>query len=356
MLSSTERRLATLEKIASITPIDGADNIEIAKVREWEVVVRKGEFAPGALVVYFEIDTALPLATEHYTFLEARSSRLMDGDWYHILKTVRLRGVYSQGLVLSATEFTKEIDEWAKKRGKYPEEGDDLTEPLDLKKWEPDPPNSGGEPAGNFPLKFVMKTDSERAQNLGRQWENIQQYNWIATEKVDGCSCTVVNTGLLVQDEDGEYVENDYTVCSRNWQVRDGDNLYWRTVREYNLMEPLQVGESVQFEIAGPGIQKNRLGLEKVRPFIFGYFRNGKAMPRTVWPDIYRGLAVPEMNVKLPATIAEAVDQADGIKSVVSPGRLAEGIVWHTQFGEVPLKVGRPNFKVISNKYLLKGE
>ena len=345
MLVSSERRLATLEKIAAITPIEGADNIEIAKVREWEVVVRKGEFAVGDFVVYFEIDTALPLATEHYTFLEARSSRLMDGAWYHILKTVRLRGVYSQGLVLAASEFTVEIDEWAKKRGAYPVEGDDLTEPLDLKKWEPDPPNSGGEPAGNFPLKFVMKTDSERAQNLGRQWENIQQYNWIATEKVDGCSCTVVCDEL-----------NQIIVCSRNWQVREGDNLYWRTVREYNLAGHLTPGESVQFEIAGPGIQKNRLGLEKVRPFIFGYFKNGVAVPRHQWPDAYLDLAVPSMPVKLPATIAEAVDQADGIKSMVSPGRLAEGIVWHTQFGEVPLKLGRSNWKAISNKYLLKGE
>lgn len=356
MLVSSDRALATLERIADLIPIENADNIEIAKVRDWEVVVRKGEFSVGDLVVYFEIDTALPLATEHYTFLEARSSRLMDGAWYHILKTVRLRGVYSQGLVLPVSEFTAEIDEWSKRRGAYPEVGADLTEPLDLKKWEPDPPASGGEQAGNFPLKYVMKTDSERVQNLGRHWSEILQYAWIATEKIDGCSCTVVNTGYLVEDEVGSYYKSEFTVCSRNWQVREGDNLYWKTVKDYGLTEPLGAFESVQFEIAGPGIQKNRLGLNKVRPFVFGYFIGGKAVPRHHWPTLYQDLAAPEFALRLPATIAEAVEQADGIKSLVSPDRLAEGIVWHTLYGEVPLKLGRPNFKVISNKYLLKGE
>lgn len=346
MLVSSERRLATLERIAEITPIEGADNIEVAKVREWEVVVRKDEFKVGDFVVYFEIDTALPLSTNHYTFLEARSSRLMEGEWYHILKTVRLRGVYSQGLVLAVSEFQPEIDEWAKRRGAYPLEGDDLTEPLDLKKWEPDPPTLGnGEQAGNFPLKYVMKTDSDRIQNLGRAWEEIQGFHWFPTEKIDGCSCTVVC------DENG-----DYQVCSRNWQVREGGNLYWTTVKDFDLMTPLSPGESVQFEIVGPGIQKNRLGLQWVRPFVFGYFQNGKAVPRKDWPEAYLTLAAPVYPLTLPATIHEAVEQADGIKSLVSPGRLAEGIVWWELLGASPVKLGRPNFKVVSNKYLLKGE
>jgi hypothetical protein len=45
----------------------------------------------------------------------------------------------------------------------------------------------------------------------------------------------------------------------------------------------------------------------------------------------------------------------DGIKSIIAPERLAEGVVWHRSSGE-PADVlgGRTTFKAISNRYLLK--
>src|SRR5690606_28028443 len=60
--TTMERQLVTREQITDIQPIEGADAIEVASVRGWKVVVRKGEFTVGDEVVYFEIDSALPLA------------------------------------------------------------------------------------------------------------------------------------------------------------------------------------------------------------------------------------------------------------------------------------------------------
>lgn len=65
--------------------------------------------------------------------------------------------------------------------------------------------------------------------------------------------------------------------------------------------------------------------------------------------------AAPVLDVTLPDTVDEAVAQADGLKSVITPGRLAEGIVWHRTSGETfAVLDGRECFKAISNNYLLK--
>lgn len=330
------RALATLERIKAITPIEGADAIESAQVRDWNVVVRKDEFRVDDYVVFFEIDTALPLDDPEFAFLEPRGSRLCEGRKYHILKTARLRGTYSQGLVIPAGHFVNSSDF---------EDGADLTEHLNLYKWEPDLP-TGGQQEGGFLLNYARKTDSERVQNLRSKWSEIRGVTWEATEKVDGTSCTVT------RDMDG-----NLRVCSRNWEIGDGDNIYWRTLREanFNLVYLCQ-GESFQAEIVGPGIQGNPLMLPSVRFVVFAFITNMQYQPRTVWPQWALDSAAPIYALDFPNTPEEAVQQANGIKSLLSPGRPAEGIVWHTLSGQgLPGLDGRNTFKVVSNKYLLKG-
>ena len=66
------RSLASVQRIRSLAPIAGADAIEVATVRGWKVVVKKGEFAVGDLAVYVEIDAFLPERPE-FEFLRASS-------------------------------------------------------------------------------------------------------------------------------------------------------------------------------------------------------------------------------------------------------------------------------------------
>ena len=56
------RQLASIQRINSIEPIEGADRIELAHVLGWQCVVNKGQFQPGDLAVYFEVDSFLPIA------------------------------------------------------------------------------------------------------------------------------------------------------------------------------------------------------------------------------------------------------------------------------------------------------
>lgn len=336
-----ERRLATVEQVRAVTPIPDADAIESVTVRNWTVVVKRGQFAAGDRVVYFEIDTALPLSDERFAFLAPRGRATITVNGVerdvHVLKTARLRGVYSQGLVIPADETLADA-----------EIGQDVADRFDVVKFEPPLPAGGsGQIAGVFPSHLGRKTDSERAQNFtAQQWATVQTHPWIATEKVDGTSVSIFC------DHDGTAI-----VAGRNWRIADGDNLYWNALRAAlpEALTELSPGEGVQAEIVGPGIQGNRLGLSAVRVLVFSFLRNREAQEREQWPAWARDAAVPIVDIEIPETVEQMVEEVDGMKSRVSPGRLAEGIVFHHAHGTALAELdNRSTWKVISNKFLVK--
>lgn len=337
-----DRKLVTIEQISSIRPIEGADAIVQGNVRAWPVVVKKGEYSEGDLVLYFEPDTALPLEDERFGFLRPRGYKNIDGEDFHVLKTARLRGAYSQGLVLPVESFMNELSA----SNVNIEAGVDVTTVLGLGKWEAPIPVGNGETAGAFTSKFARKTDSERVQNLVDVYSELVKHDWDVTEKVDGTSCTVA------RDDEG-----NLRVNGRNWEIREGDNTYWNVVRKFSsIFDVLEPGDAVQFEICGPGIQGNRLKLNDVRPFIFDVVRKGEMVSREDWAPVHVKWSVPVITgFSFPETAGELIEQVDGMKSVINSQVLAEGIVFHTSDGSIVPEVGMRNtFKVVSNKFLLK--
>jgi len=334
------RRLATVETISAIEPIAGADAIEVAHIRGWQVVVRKGEFSAGDPVLYVEVDAALPLDDERFAFLESRGKKIFGGRKVHVLKTAKLRGIYSQGIAFPLAEFPELAAE------------SNVDEVLGIALWEPPLPPGMANAKGNFP-GFLVKTDAERVQNLSpKQWGEIQadRAGWVATEKVDGSSLTAWRTA-----------DGVVHVASRNWElVPAPDNTWFTLVAEL----PLQIGQWLQGEVVGPGVQANPLQLKQVKLLVFGFGTFDAEHPdlattarlgRSAWPDWALRNAVPVYSdLNLPDTIAEAITQAETIKSLVTPGVGAEGIVWTHSDAVAPSRLGRPVFKSISAKYLLK--
>jgi RNA ligase (TIGR02306 family) len=320
-----ERQLVTLETISEIAPIEGADAIEVAKVRGWNVVVKKGEFQPGEEVLYFEIDSFLPISDPRFAFLEPRGVRVQEGVTGHVLKTVRLRGQYSQGLIKPVSEFPEGIPEIVK-----------FDPPL--------PAGLEGSVEGQFLYQFAPKTDAGRIQNLGRVLPEILSHEWTATEKIDGTSTTIVNDGGTIR------------ICSRNWEI-SRPSARFDLADKLNLQEILPVDHTLQGEYFGENIQSNPLGIKGTDFKAFNLYKKTEdgpvAIPFTEWPDALRFLQVPVLPLTLPQTIDEIVEQADGLKSVIAPQRLAEGIVWQGPKG-FDFLGNRPGFKAISNKYLAR--
>lgn len=317
-----ERQLATFEVISDIQPIEGADAIETALIRGWNIVVRKGDFSVGDSVVYFEIDSALPLDDPRFAFLEPRGIKVLDGKNFHILKTIRLRGQISQGLVLPADLFEDGIPEIEKYEKPVPMEGENLI--------------------GQYPHQWAIKTDAERIQNLGNFMEKINTLHWTATEKIDGTSTTYINDGGVLR------------IASRNYELdAKPDLLRSKVAAELSLLDILPEGHAIQGELFGPNIQGNPLQVKTVQFRAFNFFKEGHIIPYDQWPEDLVAIRVPTLDLDLPDTVESIVEQADDLKSAISPSRRAEGIVWHCGVPQQFLGT-RDGFKAISNTYLAK--
>jgi RNA ligase (TIGR02306 family) len=249
------RNLVTIQKVKSISEIPDSDFLELAHIMGWQCVVKKGEFKAEDLGVYYEVDSFLPVE-ERYEFLRNSSYRdnADNGQGFRI-RTVKMRGQLSQGLFLPLEKFPELAG--------Y-NEGGDVTEKLNVKKWYiPETATAGGTIIGDKP-GGVPTSDEIRLQSALELLDQLSGKPYYITTKMDGTSGTVY------------YVDGKTGCCSRNKEIKDeADALYWTPVYANGLKEKLAgYGKNIVLtgEICGPGIQKNKLRLQKIEWYVFDVF------------------------------------------------------------------------------------
>lgn len=321
------RKLASVVEIATCEPIPDTERLSVATMvgKGWKVVVGRDEFKPGDLCVYLEIDSFLDPNDERYAFLRDRCLRKFVSKSGTVLreglkiKSIKLRGVVSQGLLMPLGAFVgKEIHYETRpakpedvvaedgspvtaedlegmevaelfyikttiKEGGTPEcplrmesrervevvPGTDLTELLHVEHYdevkEQLQPAMGNpisaDAMGRFPSDYIPKTDEERIQNLGNWFEKMKGRVWQVSCKHDGTSCTIAYSKAI--DE-----ENPEVVCSRNLRLKPEQSdgkvpIYWQMAKKYDVLSKLKrlsascgIEYAVQGEIVGPGINK----------------------------------------------------------------------------------------------------
>jgi RNA ligase (TIGR02306 family) len=346
---NTVRKLASIKPITYIKPIEGADAIECAIVDGgWPVVIRKGEYKVGDTAVYFEIDSWVP--HELAPFLSSgKEPREYNGVKGERLRTVKLRGQVSQGLLLPL-DCLGSISNDASV-------GEDVSHILNIQKWEPPiPAQLQGTMKGNFP-HFIPKTDQERCQNLRKDiFETYKDNTYEVTTKLDGSSTTIYI-------KDGEV-----GVCSRNIDLKETEgNSFWKAAREQNIIEPIvelskEKGEeyAIQGELIGEGIQGNPEKLQGQRFYLFDIYSitEGRYMTPferyAVLDQLKRaGADIEHVPIIEPcfeltknfSTIDELLEFAEGPS--LNPQTKREGLVFKSFWSAF-------TFKAIANSYLLK--
>lgn len=383
MLINGERALAYIVRIDEILPIQNADKIEVARVGGWQVVVGKDEFKVGDLVVYIEIDSRVPNDNPHFSFLQDRKYKV---------KSIKLRGQVSQGLIMPMSILPE---------GEY-EDGTDVTKILGIKKIEEEKPivNRSREDRlksahpsltkrkwfkrmmrykwfRKLAFKFlipkrkksglpawIVKSDSERIQNM--LWIlKDKATGFYVSEKLDGSSFTA-------DLSKGKFGKLEFTVCSRN-VVQDTPNkqsflntangiegnAYWEAAYKYNIESKMhkmfkELGckehLTIQGELCGEGIQKNKYGIKGRELYIFNVYVDTIYLEPRRMRTIMEKYDIPvvpfvDYDYHLPDTFEELMDYSTGKSKKADT--LREGYVFKSHDGKI-------NFKCVSNEFLLK--
>jgi RNA ligase (TIGR02306 family) len=365
------RKLASIRRIADIQPIEGADAIVVATIDGWKVVVKKDEFNVGDLALYIEIDSWVPHDLAPF-LSKGHEPREYNGVKGERLRTVKLRGQVSQGLLLPFTA-SMAIKIGAGPGAKFEDYAElDLTEYLGVQKWEaPIPAQLQGQAAGMFPTSLIPKTDQERIQNCfgeiqkrakrfatekvwNSETQTLEEHTVVVpadfkeptyevTMKLDGSSCTIFRW------------EGELRVCSRNLELKINDENKDNTfvAMALKIGDRVKDGLAFQGEVVGPGIQGNREGFAEHKFFVFDIFDIQKH--EYLSPENRRWVAefheldhVPVLgnNWTAPESVEAGLALAEG-PSINH--KIREGLVW--KCNENPSF----SFKTISNQFLLKG-
>lgn len=341
------RKLASIQKIYDIQPIEGADKIELARVLGWQCVVNKGQFDVGDLAVYFEVDSFLPV-NDKFEFLRSSSYKNTPimGEGFR-LRTMKFRGEISQGLLMPVSEFP-EI--------KLCKLGDDVSDILGVKKWEIEEKiTTGGKVIGQLPHD-IPHTDETRVQAEPGLIDEFSGLEYYISTKMDGSSHSI---GI---DEDG------FHITGHNFEYSEGPFVNYIRARgiEEKLKTFMQLtGVSmitIQGELCAPGIQQNRLRLTAPEWYVFTVRENGKRVGLTRMLQVCKALGlehvpIEEVGKDLPSkypTVESLLERADG---EYPRGGRKEGIVIRPTEPVFSKTIsGDLSMKVVSNKYLLKNQ
>lgn len=330
------RKMATIRKIDEVRAIPDADKIVAYRVGGWWVVDAVGKYTAGDLVVYVEPDAWIPHALAPF-LSKGQEPREYEGIKGERLRTVKLRGVTSQGLLLpiDVTFFR--------------DEGTDVSDALGIIKYEPPvPAQLAGQVRGMFPTA-IPKTDQERVQNLVAE---IAEYadrglTFEATEKLEGSSCT-----MYLDREDS------FHVCSRNLDLKEDPNVsFWKVAAQYGVAAKMRArglqGYALQGELVGEGVQGNIYKIKAQDFFVYDVYneiegRYLNARERAALCEDLQLSHVPLLDTAyvLSGNVDDLLKYAEGRSVLHDTER--EGVVF--KCNEDP----SISFKAISNRYLLR--
>ena len=242
--------------IAEIKAIDehpNADRLEVVTIKGWKVIAQKGLYEVGQKVIYAPPDCILPTGL----------SDAMDVTKYLSkgrIKTVKLRGHYSQGLIIPL-DFLPTSTQY--------DIGDNVAEILGITKYDPPiPVHMRGTCAKMNPF-FYKYTDIEDVKNFPEVLHEGEEV--VIIEKIHG---TNFRAGIVPDGDEYKYLVGSH----RMNLVEDDINLYWRGSRIHDLKNILMPGMIIYGEVYGKDVQKMNYGQKGINILFFDIIQNERYM------------------------------------------------------------------------------
>ena len=257
----------TLQTVKDIRPHSNADRLELAKIgsSDYQFVVPKGQLHEGQFVIHFPLDSIMPAEILDKIGLTGKLS----GKDRNIVKTVKLRGEISQGLIIPMEDLLP--IEWCLDYNP----GASYMSTLGVTKYDPPPVIIKQGNLVRLP-EHNRVYDIENAENYPEVVAALMNKECIVTEKLEG---THFSATLNAEDE--------FFVCQRRYaiQVEEGQSHLWHQMADkYHLHRSLKEIRqhfsaldtiTIRGELVGPGIQKNIYGLKEHQVFFFELEVNG---------------------------------------------------------------------------------
>lgn len=356
-------------KVREILPHPGADRLEIAKVFDFNVVVRKDQYKKGSTVIYVPIDSILPSELEAKIFGPNPKVKLNKSR----VKQIRLRGAVSQGMLIdpSDTEL-KDLSE-----------ADDVSELLQISKYEP-------------PMASYQRNQPGVKKERNKSYENpyFHQYGGLQNakyypdlfvegqeviyqEKIHGSN---LRAAVLPRPEPktkwekllkflGFWSELQFCYGSNTVQRQHsskrftktfyGDDIYSEMCKKYDLQNKLLPNETIYAELYGPGIQKDYdYGQKELQILVFDVKILAEDKKSNQWLTVdqvaefckQRGLPMVPTIYRGPHS-SEEMEKATKGPSLIGKQPIREGIVIRDP-KETTSYMGKKFIKLLSEDYL----
>ena len=338
-----KRKLASVQKITSITPLETKNKVQKATLLGWNVLVEANKYNEGEKVIYFEADALLPAKKNWTKGIKPKNLIIKSSKQY---KNVFHGAIMKLDTLLKVENFNLKLEDL--------NEGFDLTEIMEITKYEQDPEIALKEQEKKFPSDIIEKSDEIRLQSNPKYLEMFEGKEFYSTLKYDGSSGT-----FLIHPETKKFM-----VCSRNQNIdiNEKKNIYWDVANKYDIKTKLEKFEgkyAIQGEIYGPKINKNRLEQKDINIAIFtiknikdNYYVDFKELVQVCKDMELPMVEVIEEGVFKYKTVEEMVEKSKGLYPGTKYPR--EGLVYRLKENWNKDKV-RASFKVINDDYLVGG-
>lgn len=338
-------------EVAKITKIEkhtNSDNLSVATVLNTPVIIRTGTYSEGQLVSYIGVEAIVP-DTELFHFLAPPAKKDSKGiliepaphvgsvrEKYRTIKSKKIRGTYSEGLIVAAPENFQE--------------GQSLIEHFGIKRRDPEAeaPDASNE---HGPSTFsLFKYDIEGLAKYGYVFQEGEEV--LITEKLEGENYSLT------------FAEDRLWVRSRNYFKQDLEGSHWWEWAHRMQMEeklkafPLlaiwmeKYGHVPRFKYDCP--MENGAMLRMCRVFDIWDVLNKKFLP---WEEVSRISKALELNTV--PVLYQGPWKNDGSLQTLAEGKSAigehikEGWVmrsipegWHEKLGRKMVKYKGHDYKL----------
>lgn len=300
--------LVSIQKIHSIHPHSNADRLECAMILGWPVVIPKGVYKDGELVVFIEIDAIVPKENSYFAFMEKQRYRT----W-----PAKFRNEPSMGLVCPLSILPP---------GEYIED-QDVTSISGVIKYErAEHYTFPSDSSGGFPTSLISVSDEDNIRGKFKALTELEGKEMYNSVKVDGSSSSfIMNKG-------------EFFTCSRRLKMKPGNGYSGLMAEKYDLenkLKALGVNIAIQAECVGPGRQGNRMGLPDLQLRIFRAknLDTCQIYSLTELKDLCGKLEVPMVDVVQQFVFDGTVHTIDWFQAIADGlkygnGQPAEGIVF----------------------------